>query len=557
MAIFRFSYIGLVFFFCAALRCCAADNPVAEVPQEIPPENRFEAVCADGEIQTGSISAMNAEQLVLSEGGKNQKIPLEHLESLQNCSENPFLSIVLTQQKPDTPNYPAAAPRRNNRQQRNPKNNKIILPPLLTKSETISKPKISYPDSVIVLTLRDGSRIAAEEITIKGQTVQNVPLSRTKNAAAIQFPVQQLASVRFDVKSLDAVYTPPEAKANFEREWKEIIETLYNYPSIVVWVPFNEGWGQYETCRILDLTKKLDPTRLVDGPSGWEDRGCGDMYDKHQYRGPGMFPPEEKRATVLGEYGGLGLPVEGHTWVKSDKNWGYGGNLKDKDDLLNTYIGLNNKLHPLIGQGLSAAVYTQTTDCEVEVNGLMTYDRILKVDADKFKASNDSLHYPAPERRTVLAAAPDSGKEWAYTTDKPADGWEKPEFSDNNWKRGKSGFGTKETPNTFVNTEWNTKDIWVRTTFDMTGDDIKEIEKFIFEMYHDDNTEVYINGVKVIAVDKWVSNYKEFQIPDSAKVFKEGKNLIAIHTHQDAGGQYIDARLFRIVPSNAVQEKVW
>jgi hypothetical protein len=354
----------------------------------------------------------------------------------------------------------------------------------------------------------------------------------------------------------DAVRSP-EAKANFEREWKEIIETLYNHPSIVVWVPFNEGWGQYETCRILDLTKKLDPTRLVDGPSGWEDRGCGDIYDKHQYRGPGMFPPEEKRATVLGEYGGLGLPIEGHTWVKSDKNWGYGGNLKDKDDLLNTYIGLNNKLHPLIGQGLSAAVYTQTTDCEIEVNGLMTYDRIIKVDADKFKASNDSLHYPAPERRTVLAAAPDGGKEWTYTTDKPADGWEKPDFDDKNWKRGKSGFGTKETPNTFVNTEWNSKDIWVRTAFDLTGEDIKEIEKFIFEMYHDDNTEVHINGVKVIAVDKWVSNYKEFKINDAAKVFKEGKNTIAIHTYQDHGGQYIDARLFRIVPSKAVQEKVW
>ncbi|MDR0336520.1 MAG: hypothetical protein LBI18_05460, partial [Planctomycetaceae bacterium] len=184
----------------------------------------------------------------------------------------------------------------------------------------------------------------------------------------------------------------PESAANYEREWKEIIETRYNAPSIVVWVPFNEGWGQYDTCRILDWTKQLDPTRLVDGPSGWTDRGCGDLYDKHQYRGPGMFPPEEKRATVLGEYGGLGLPVQGHTWVKSGKNWGYGGNLKDKDDLLQTYQQLNQRLHPLIAQGLSAAVYTQTTDVEVEVNGLMTYDRLIKVDVDKFRASNDALH---------------------------------------------------------------------------------------------------------------------------------------------------------------------
>ncbi|MCL2744810.1 MAG: hypothetical protein FWE67_13260 [Planctomycetaceae bacterium] len=349
----------------------------------------------------------------------------------------------------------------------------------------------------------------------------------------------------------------PEAKANYEREWKEIVAALYNYPSIIVWVPFNEGWGQFDTCRILNWTKELDPTRLVNGPSGWSDRGCGDQYVKHAYRGPGMFPPEEKRSTVLGEYGGLGLPVEGHTWLKTDKNWGYGGNLKDKDDLLNTYMNLNFKLHPLIGMGLSAAVYTQTTDCEIEVNGLMTYDRVIKVDVKKFRASNDSLRYPPPERRVILAAAPDGGKEWAFTTDKPADGWEKSGFDDKSWKRGKSGFGTKETPNTTVNTLWNTKDIWVRTTFNMTRDDIKNLDKTIFEMYHDDNAEVYINGIKVIGVDKWVSNYKEFKINDAEKVFKEGENTIAIHTYQDAGGQYIDARLYRIIPAAGPQKKVW
>ncbi|MDR0870278.1 MAG: hypothetical protein LBN39_05740 [Planctomycetaceae bacterium] len=350
----------------------------------------------------------------------------------------------------------------------------------------------------------------------------------------------------------------PEATANYEREWKEIIDTRYNAPSIVVWVPFNEGWGQFDTCRILDLTKKLDPTRLVDGPSGWEDRGCGDLYDRHLYRGPGMFPPEEKRATVLGEYGGLGLPVEGHTWVKSDKNWGYGGNLKDKDDLLQTYNALNEKMHPLIGKGLSAAVYTQTTDCEVEVNGLMTYDRHIKVDVKKFKASNDALHYPAPEQKYILPAAPDGGKEWAYTTAKPADGWEKADFNDKDWKRGKSGFGTKDTPNVTLGTEWNTPDIWVRTEFELSAEEVKDTSKLLFDLYHDDDVEVYINGVKVLQRDKWVSNYTSLKLPPAAlKAFKEGKNVIAVHCHQDHGGQYIDARIYKILPAKNTKERVW
>ncbi|MDR0328572.1 MAG: hypothetical protein LBI05_09790, partial [Planctomycetaceae bacterium] len=275
----------------------------------------------------------------------------------------------------------------------------------------------------------------------------------------------------------------PESAAIYEREWEEIVESCYNYPSIVVWVPFNEGWGQYDTCRILDWTKKLDPSRLVDGPSGWTDRGCGDMHDMHAYRGPGMFPPEENRATVLGEYGGLGLPLQGHTLIESDSNWGYGGNLKDADDLLETYMQLNAKMHPMIGRGLSAAVYTQTTDCEVEVNGLMTYDRIIKVDVKKFKASNDALRLPAPTYKTVIPTAQEKASEWSYTTDNPGNGWEKADFDAASWKKGPSGFGTARTPNTTVRTEWNTGDIWIRKSFELSADDAAS--DLALDLYHD------------------------------------------------------------------------
>jgi hypothetical protein len=338
----------------------------------------------------------------------------------------------------------------------------------------------------------------------------------------------------------------PESAAIYEREWKEIIETCYNHPSIVVWVPFNEGWGQFDTCRILDWTKKLDPTRLVDGPSGWTDRGCGDMHDIHAYRGPAMPQPEEKRAIVLGEYGGLGLPVRGHTWVESDQNWGYGGNLKDKDDLLETYMQLNAKMHPMIGKGLYAAVYTQTTYCEVAVNGLMTYDRIIKVDVKKFKASNDALRLPPPTYKTVIPTAREKASEWSFTTDNPGDGWEKADFNASSWKKGSSGFGTKMTPNTTVRTEWNTGNIWIRKSFELSADDAAS--DLTLDLYHDEDCEVYINGVKVLETKGYISDYQSFSMRRIKEAVKSGANVIAIHCKQTGGGQYIDAGLSRIVP---------
>jgi len=161
----------------------------------------------------------------------------------------------------------------------------------------------------------------------------------------------------------------------FESELKGLIDNFYNHPSIVVWVPFNEGWGQYDTERIAKLIKELDPTRLVDSASGWADRRVGDMHDIHSYPGPASPEPEAGRAIVLGEFGGLGLPVSGHTW-QDEENWGY-RSYKNPDELTAAYEELIKKLFPMIAKGLSAAVYTQTTDVEVEVNGLMTYDRAL------------------------------------------------------------------------------------------------------------------------------------------------------------------------------------
>jgi hypothetical protein len=201
------------------------------------------------------------------------------------------------------------------------------------------------------------------------------------------------------IGSRDADITrTPESGRNFETELKALIDGRYNHPSIVMWVPYNEGWGQWDTCRIVDLIRSWDPTRLVNNTSGWTDRGCGDVNDIHSYPGPSVPNLEAKRALVLGEFGGLGLPLKGHTW-QNEKNWGY-RSYKNSSDLTDAYVALIQRMRPMTGdQGLCAAVYTQTTDVEVEVNGLMTYDRALvKMDQAAITAANLSVYSPAPKR---------------------------------------------------------------------------------------------------------------------------------------------------------------
>lgn len=182
-----------------------------------------------------------------------------------------------------------------------------------------------------------------------------------------------------------------QSSRQFERELLRLIDSKYNHPCIVMWVPFNEGWGQYDTERITDMIKKHDPSRLVNNTSGWEDRGVGDVLDIHRYPGPDIPHLSETRAAVLGEFGGLGLPVSGHTW-QAEKNWGY-RSFENPEQLTAAYLDLIEKLIALKNRGLAAAVYTQTSDVEVEVNGLLTYDRaMVKMDSDRIAAANKRLY---------------------------------------------------------------------------------------------------------------------------------------------------------------------
>jgi hypothetical protein len=350
----------------------------------------------------------------------------------------------------------------------------------------------------------------------------------------------------------DHVRTPESAR-QFEFELRQLIETKYNHPSIIMWVVFNEGWGQSDTARLTDWVRTLDPTRLVNSASGWTDRGTGDVHDIHAYPGPASPKPEEKRAAVLGEFGGLGLPLKGHTWA-DEKNWGY-RNLNSREELTERYVELIDRLRFLVGDpGLSAAVYTQVSDVETEVNGLLTYDRaVLKPDAERIRAAHAKLHLPPPVIKTIVPTARDRGIEWRYTFEKPADDWFKPEFDDRSWQTGPAGFGTEGTPGAFVRTTWNTSDIWVRRTFVIPeGRPLSGQTGLRLFVHHDEDADIYINGEFVNRTTGYTVTYELLPLtPAGRAALRAGTNTIAIHCKQTGGGQYIDAGLVEVVESSA------
>ena len=239
----------------------------------------------------------------------------------------------------------------------------------------------------------------------------------------------------------------------YREELKGMMDLLQKVPSIVMWVPYNEGWGQHDqnlTHTTLDFVKKHDPTRLVNGPSGWADFEGGEIYndkgqaprrtrtahrpageceaadavDYHYYRGPKMPPLNDRRVSFLGEFGGLGHPVEGHIWRTFDQaaslggeksgDWGYGGieDTKTREGLEKTYLGLMEELGKLAGWGLAGSIYTQTTDVEIEINGLLTYDRkVLKYNPAVLKQAHAAV---AAKAKASALNAPGNGTDLLY-----------------------------------------------------------------------------------------------------------------------------------------------
>jgi hypothetical protein len=333
-----------------------------------------------------------------------------------------------------------------------------------------------------------------------------------------------------------------ESADDFTSELRALVDTHYNHPSIVTWVLYNEGWGQWDTARMTDFLRDLDKTRLIDSVTGWAARpGVGDYSDIHVYPGPGMPGNEAKRLVFLGEFGGLGLPVPGHMW--QEKGWGY-QSFKTSRELTDKFVEIFDELHFLRGRGLSGAVYTQTTDVETELNGFLTYDRsMLKMDEARVRNAVRKLFLPPPTLENLVPTSEDRPVTWKYlqTSVMPSGKWTEKQLDDSDWMQGPGGFGTPETPGAVVRTRWDTKDIYLRRRFNLRQDFASG--ELRLRLSYDDDVEVYIDGKLIFKAPGWTTSYKH--IPIAIRLSK-GEHILAIHCHQNSGGQYVDAGLVRM-----------
>ena len=195
-----------------------------------------------------------------------------------------------------------------------------------------------------------------------------------------------------DMPAMNTITPDTASRAQYEHEMKKMIDQHSSSPSVIMWVTFNEGWGQYDQARVAAQAKAWDPTRLVNNMSGVNccgavDGGNGDIADAHGYPSPQLPAPDGKRALVSGEYGGLGLAVPGHAWPVQHTYVGV-----DQSKYTEEYLGQLANVRKLACQGSNGAVYTQITDVEGELNGLLTYDRkVMKPDVKRLKAAHEAL----------------------------------------------------------------------------------------------------------------------------------------------------------------------
>lgn len=349
----------------------------------------------------------------------------------------------------------------------------------------------------------------------------------------------------------DGVPKSKELSDQHELELTTMVAQHFNSPSIVWWVVFNESWGQYDTPRLTKMVKELDPTRLVTGASGWFDAGCGDVIDRHRYQSPAAVRPEGDRIGVCGEFGGLGYVIPGHLWVPEQTESSVYITCADQKDYEKQYLALwKEAFDNDIQSGTSAGVYTEITDIEKEVNGLMTYDRkVTKASPELFaKAIGKREFPPLPTIAMIVPTSEKQPQEWSYTFDKPAADWFKTDADLSAWKKGPGAFGFKEGQGGGVkmNTEWHSADIWIARDFELpTG----KLKRPVLRAAYAEKAEVYINGEKAVDLKRgYMIQYAIIPLTEeSATLLKPGKNRIAIHATKTPGkrpdNQFIDVGL--------------
>lgn len=353
-----------------------------------------------------------------------------------------------------------------------------------------------------------------------------------------------------------SIGTKQEIQHNFYEESRRIVNTLKQHPSICVWIPYNEGWGQDADAGAGHTTRgylvvrsaDADMGRLMNAASGWTDFEIGDITDAHSYPSPNGAPnTRNDRVNVCGEYGGITLMIDGHLWAGSQQTYTQVNNSEEYTTRFNQYTLALQALQ--LSKGLWAGVYTQITDVEQEVNGILTYDRkVLKVNDEQLASIRSMIertitHRLSSSKSVLLAGDNSETVRWRYTTTEPEEGWEQPEFADNKWRQGYAGFGSISQAAARVRTTWDTPEIWIRRHFILPGVTEEQLPDLCLRMFHDEDTEVYINGVLAMSITGYNTSYQLFEISKEARqsINLKAENTIAIHTKQTSGGQYIDA----------------
>ena len=329
----------------------------------------------------------------------------------------------------------------------------------------------------------------------------------------------------------------PATKRQFEAELRAMVEGLANHPAVIMWVIFNEGWGQYDTERLTDMVKHLDPTRLVDSVSCIAPPGVGDVIDDHPYWIPQAPRADGRRGLVIGEFGGRAMVVPGHV-ISETRVFGHPGGtvLASPWELTTHYVQLlRHVFEAEKNHGLSGAICTQLTDIEGECNGFLTYDReVMKVDLAQVAAANRGR---LPPRRRFRALSPTAEKQpvpWRYTTDKPGGNWYKPGFDASSWKEGSAPLGASPRERT----PWTTPHIWMRREFDLGG------QKLLWPQLlanHALGAEIYINGILAAKLTGYTLEYQQYEVrPEARASLRPGKNLLAVHAFHNGHQQLID-----------------
>jgi hypothetical protein len=352
-------------------------------------------------------------------------------------------------------------------------------------------------------------------------------------------------------------------------EWVEIVRRDRNHPAVIGWCPFNETPPEAGPLQnaVVNVTRAIDPSRPVIESSGYfHGVPHPDALDAHDYDqnpasfrqrwtdsyGPGPSLPDRYRAGqswqaipfFVSEYGGIGWNIAG--------GWGYGGIPKDLEAFYTRYQGLTDAL--LDNRYMFGYCYTQLTDIEQEQNGMYFYNRKPKFDVERIRkiqarAAAYEKEPPLEVRKTNVAwrvlvgAMPDGrlAREWRYTLQAPPAEWPKAGFDDSAWKLGRGGFGQKGDWQSFIKTPWSGKDIWLRQEF--TCDDAA-FRRAMLVIHYDNGTEVYVNGKPIWKGEQWNDKYAGFDVTKALRqALQPGKNTIAVHCHQDEGGQFIDVAL--------------